>query len=137
MKYACIDANVILRMFTNDPIDQAEKAQELFVMVDRGELQLYLPEIVIAEVVWVLRSFYDYPAAEIATLLMDFLSHEGLVCRDRPLMLSALSLFAERNIDFADALVAMQMLDQGIEEIYSFDKHFDRLADITRHVPGE
>ena len=137
MKTASVDANVILRLLTNDPVDQAERAQALFAMVDRGEFQLYLPEIVIAEVVWVLRSFYGYPAEEIATLLLDFLSHDGLICRDRPTTLKALSLFAEKNIDFADALVAVKMIDQGIEDIYSFDQHFDRLANIIRRMPGE
>lgn len=137
MKSACVDANVILRLLTNDPVDQAERAQAVFAMADRGEIQLYLPEIVIAEIVWVLRSFYGYPAEEIAALLLDFISHEGLVCRDKPSILKALRLFADHIVDFADALVAVQMADQGIEEIYSFDQHFDRLASTTRLTPGE
>ncbi|WP_156784613.1 PIN domain-containing protein [Thermosinus carboxydivorans] len=38
-------------------------------------------------------------------------------------------------IDWSDAFTASQMINRGIAEIYSFDKHFDRIANITRVEP--
>lgn len=137
MNLACVDANVILRLITNDPPSMAEKSQSLFDEVDRGKILLFLPDIVLAEVVWVLHSFYGYSTQQIGRLLQDFLSHEGLVCGDKAGLLKALSLYTELNIDFADALVAVQMEERGIREIYGFDEHFDRLADFDRLSPGE
>jgi predicted nucleic-acid-binding protein len=115
----------------------AEKAEQLFAAVDRGEIMLFIAEVTIAEVVWVLKSFYGFTPVEISTLLHDFLSHDGLQCEDKPGLLRALSIFQEKNIDFIDALLVIQMTRQEISDIYSFDTHFDHLPGITRLIPGE
>jgi len=38
----------------------------------------------------------------------------------------------DKRIDWSDAFTASQMLQREITEIYSFDKHFDRIDGITR-----
>jgi len=137
MKHAFVDANVILRLFTNDPPEMADQAQNLFARVDAGEVRLHVPEIVVAEVVWVLQSFYHLSPDVISSLLQEFLSNEGLICEDKSKILIALSLFASKHIDLIDAFVSVQMNGEGIGEIYSFDQHFERLPGITRLNPGE
>lgn len=137
MKTACVDANVILRLLTNDPPEMAVKAQSLFTRVDDGEIRLFVPEIVVAEVVWVLQSFYHFSPPAITSLLQEFLSHEGLICEDKSGLFIALSLFASKNIDLIDAMVSVQINREGIDDIYSFDQHFERLSGITRLTPGE
>lgn len=137
MKTAFVDAKVVIRLLTNAPPEMAEKVQRLFARVDAGEIRLFLPEIVVAEVVWVLQSYYHYPPTVISSLLQEFLSHEGLACEDKSRLLIALSLFADKNIDLIDALVSVQMNHEGIEEIYSFDQHFEQLSGIIRLTPGE
>ena len=137
MDYACVDANVIIRLLTDQPPEMAEKAERLFAAVDQGIITLVVPEVVVAEVVWVLKSFYGFTPAEISSLLEDFLSSEGLQCEDKPGLLQALTIYKYKNIDFIDALLAVQMTRQGITDIYSFDAHFDRLPWITRLMPGD
>jgi len=129
---AYVDANVILRFLTGDPPDTAAQARALFEAVERGEVTVLVDEIVIAEAVWVLHSFYRHSAAEIGRVMQELLSREGLQAKDKPSLLAALSLFAEKNVDFADALVAVHMGREGIGEIFSFDQHFDYLPGITR-----
>jgi predicted nucleic-acid-binding protein len=90
-------------------------------------VKLVIDEIVVAETVWVLKSFYGYPNHDIARIVQELLSHEGLETDDKPGLLAALNLFAAKNIDFADALVAVHMRQKGIQEIFSFDRHFDRM----------
>jgi predicted nucleic acid-binding protein len=136
MVRACIDANVIVRLITDEPPLLAEKAEQLFAAVDRGEITLFVAEGTVAEVAWVLKSFYGFPSVEISTILYDFLSHDGLECEDKPGLLMALSLYKEKNVDFIDALLAVRMARQEISKIYSFDTHFDRLPGITRSMPG-
>ena len=137
MKRAYVDTNVILRFLTGDPPDLAAQARVLFDAVERGELVVVVDEIIVAETVWVLQSFYGYPPSEIARVLQELLSHDGLQMDDRVGLLTALSLFADKNVDFADALVAVHMGQQGVEMIFSFDHHFDRLPGIVRRSPGE
>lgn len=136
MSRAYVDANVILRFLTGDPPDMAAQAQALFLAVEQGQITLVIDAIVVAETVWVLQSFYGYPPQAIARVLQDLLSHNGLEAEDKPGLLAALSLFADKNIDFADALVAVHMGQRGVPEIFSFDRHFDRLPGLIRRTPG-
>ena len=135
MRRVYIDANVILRFLTGDPPDMAAAARALFEAVEQGKVILVIDEIIVAEAVWVLKSFYGYPHDEIARILSELLSHDGLEAGNIPGLLVALDLFAEKNIDFADALVAVHMRERGILEIFSFDLHFDRVADVVRLSP--
>ena len=137
MRRAYVDSNVILRFLTGDPPEMAAQARALFEAVEQGEVTLVLDEIVVAETVWVLQSFYGYPHHDIARVLQELLSHKGLEADDTPGLLAALHLFAEKNVDFADALVAVHMERRGMREIFSFDRHFDRLPGIIRRSPGE
>ncbi len=134
---AFVDANVILRFLTRDPPEQAAQSAALFDAVDRGEITLVLDENVLAECVWVLQSYYKYSPGEIAETLQDIVAQEGVEADDKPGLLDALRLFSEKNIDLADALTAVHMARLGIDEIYSFDTHFDRLEGISRRTPGE
>ncbi|MEM2424566.1 MAG: type II toxin-antitoxin system VapC family toxin [Candidatus Bathyarchaeia archaeon] len=44
----------------------------------------------------------------------------------------AIPVAREKNVSANDALAYICMKTNGIKEIYSFDKHFDQLKDITR-----
>ena len=89
-----------------------------------------------AEVVWVLESFYGYPKSQISETITHFLRSDGLEVFDRELMVQALGLYGEKNIDFADALLAQFALNQDSSLIYSFDNHFSRIPGIMKMKPG-
>ena len=135
MKSALLDANVILRYLTKDPPDMAEAAFKLFRKASQGEINLVIPLIVVAEVVWVLESFYNFPKARIAETIGDFLICDGLSVDQLDLMLDALTIYQKKNLDFVDALISMTALRQGPLFVYSFDRHFDRVEGIKRLEP--
>jgi predicted nucleic acid-binding protein len=136
MKRAFVDANLILRYFTKEPPDMAEAAFNTFSAAQDGHIRLAIIPITVAEVVWVLESFYNYPKDQIAITLTQFLHSEGLEVINLDVLIQALSLYQEKNIDFADALLAVSALSGGPNLIYSFDHHFDRIPGITRLEPG-
>lgn len=136
MRRVAVDANVIVRFLTADPPDMAQRAADLFAAADRGEVVLELDDIVLAETVWVLRSFYGQPVIDIARTLQQFLSHAAIQVDDEAILIEALSLFAEHNVDFADALLAARMRRRGTTDVISFDRHFDRLPGVRRIEPG-
>jgi predicted nucleic acid-binding protein len=136
MKRAFVDANLILRYFTKEPPDMAEASFRTFSAAQDGHIRLIVIPITVAEVVWVLESFYEYPKDQIAVTLTQFLHSEGLEVINLDVLIQALSLYQEKNIDFADALLAVSALSGGPNLIYSFDHHFDRIPGITRLEPG-
>ena len=131
-----VDAGVILCFITGDPPEMAEKARSMFEAADRRELVLALDAIILAEVVWVLQSFYKIDKRKIVQVLQAFIANDGVEMPDKSEGLYALALFAEKNVDFADALVSVHMNRDGVTGIFSFDKHFDRLPGITCLLPG-
>jgi predicted nucleic acid-binding protein len=137
MKRALIDANVILRYFTKDPPEMAEAALKTFSAAQEGRFLLVLVPITVAEVVWVLESFYGYPKSKIADTIELFLRSDGLEVIDLELLIQALSLYKEKNIDFADALLAVFALNRGLNLVYSFNRHFERVPGITKVQPGK
>lgn len=137
MNKASVDANVILRFLLNEPPDMAEKAAKLFQAVADKQLTLIVDDLIVAEVVWVLKSFYKQNIADIATTLRDFLLQDGIESPDKMTILYALTLFETKNVDFIDALVTARIQNREIETIFSFDRHFDRLPGVRRIDPGD
>lgn len=137
MKEVLVDANLILRYFTKDPPDMAEAALGIFNKARSGKISLHILPLTVAEVVWVLESFYGYPKEKIAETMSQFLLCEGLEVHELDIIIEALRLFPEKNRDFADAFLAANALQTGPRVICSFDQHFDKVYGITRLEPGQ
>jgi predicted nucleic acid-binding protein len=135
MKARVIDANIVLRFLTRDQPEQAARCKALFARLETGEEVAYIPEVAVSEVVWTLRSFYKWPPQRIRRFVGQVVALKGVWLQERGKLLQALALFAEKNIDFSDALIAAEMLTRGYTEIYSYDRHFDKLAEVERVEP--
>ncbi|MBI3970040.1 MAG: PIN domain-containing protein [Chloroflexi bacterium] len=131
-----MDAHVILRYLTDAPADQAEHAARLFEAVAAGRAAILVEDVVLAEVVWTLASFYRRPKSEIASLLLTLLADDSVHNPDRETLQLALALFDANTLDFAGALLAARVLQTGNRDIYSFDRDFDRVPGITRREPA-
>jgi hypothetical protein len=81
--------------------------------------------VVIAELVWVLESFYQLETDAILELVEAIVNTSGLDVTDKAMVISALRLYKNRNIDFIDAWIIEFAKERGIRSIYTFDKkHF-------------
>ncbi len=137
MRKALIDSNVILRYLTKDPPEMAEAARQTFDDAQKGKFTLLITALTVAEIVWVLESFYGYPKNRIAETMVQFLFCDGLEVDDLDITIEALNLYQRKNLDFADAFLAAIALRTGPQAIYSFDKHFDRIPGVARLKPGK
>ena len=127
MKRYRVDANVLLRFLTGEPEPMAERAARLMRRAERGEALLILSPLVVAEMVWVLESFYRRSHDEIARVLVPLLSADGVEAQDRELLIRALELARDKNVDFSDAVLALQASRDG-ETVCTFDESdFKRL----------
>jgi predicted nucleic acid-binding protein len=130
-----IDANVILRFVTADHPQMSPRCRDLFARVQNGQEVVFLPEAALSDVVWTLSSFYHWPVERISRFVGDLLSLDGVQMSRKPLVWEALGLFANGGIDFSDALIVSEMHGADLNEIYSYDRDFDRIEDITRAEP--
>jgi predicted nucleic-acid-binding protein len=121
-----VDANVLLRLITNDPTDLAERATQLALRAEQGEVTLRVSPLVVAEIVWVLNSFYKYSRAQVTETLIPLLTSEGILLAQSAQVIAALEQMASVNVDFIDAYLAEVSRREG-EAVVSFDRDFKRL----------
>ena len=128
MKPVWVDANVLVRLLTNQPAALARKAQVLMRRAADGELLLLIPVVVLAEVVWVLRSpRYGYKPARIASELQELVTADGVSMEGGDDVLEALALMTDHNVDFADAYLAAVAVRRQ-ESVATLDADFRRLG---------
>ncbi|GAA4014201.1 type II toxin-antitoxin system VapC family toxin [Deinococcus rubellus] len=125
-----LDANVLLRYLTGDPAPMADRARVLLERAEGGELVLVLTPLILAECVWVLKSFYKQPLAAIADALQQVLALDGLRIQDVTLVTDALITMARANVDFADAYLA-ELGKAGGLKMATFDQDFRQLGGET------
>ena len=101
---------------------------------ERGEVVLVLTPLVVAETVWTLKSFYRQPCEEIVRVLVPLLSADGVETQEREILVQALELVKSKNVDFSDAVLAVQAARHG-ESVCTFDEDFKRLPAVWT-LPG-
>jgi predicted nucleic acid-binding protein len=121
LKRVWVDANVLLRFLTGEPPELAERARAFLEQVDRGEVVAALSPLVLAEVVWVLRSFYKHPMQRIADVLVPVIAAEGVYVEHPEVATEALMLAARTGVDFVDAYLALWARDKD-EPVCTFDR---------------
>ena len=130
-----VDTNVFLRFLTADLPVQAERCAALVQRLHEGTEVVQIAPLAVAEIIWTLERFYKLTKAEVTAKVSPLLKLKGLRVVNKELFLGALELFAEKNISFTDAYIAVQMERSGVEEIYSYDQDFDRLDQVIRLEP--
>jgi predicted nucleic-acid-binding protein len=130
-----LDTNIFIRFLTDDVPEKVDACEEIFKKAVEKQETLFTTDLVIAEIVWVLESFYELPKNEIQDKVEKILNTPNLICPHKDLILSALILYSEKNIDYTDAYNALILKENGIEELYSYDKHYDRIDWLTRLEP--
>ena len=133
---AVIDTNLLVRYLTEDDPGKANDVKRLLVKAARDEVRLLIPSVVIAELVWVLQSFYRLDRSEIAPLLNAILHTRGVEVGDKALVSEAIALYRDGTQDFIDAWIVAYAKTAGARSVYTFDrKHFKGIEDIETLHP--
>jgi predicted nucleic acid-binding protein len=129
---AFLDTNVLIRHLTGDPPAQARRAT---AFLERAE-DLLVPDLILAEVVYVLESFYEVERQRVAELVRAVIGFPAIVVVDEPLLLRALEVYEVERLDFAEAYLVASAEASGVGAIASFDRTIDRLATVQRLEPS-
>lgn len=136
MTEALADTNLFIRWISRDDDHQTAAVERVFERVASGTLRLHITAVTLAEIAWVLESNYRAPKAKIRDFILTILNTSGIEFEESDLAQEAVALYAEKNMDFADAYYAAWMKSSGLKEIQTFDKkHFSRIPGIRIVVP--
>ena len=119
-----LDTNITLRWLLNDAvIGAAEPDQKQ--MIDRlmdGQDQVFVNQIVLVELVWILKNRARLSKSGIIELLNLLLAAENVVVHERAILLSSLSWYSLYPGDFTDHLIGETNRQSGCETTFTFDK---------------
>jgi predicted nucleic acid-binding protein len=128
---AFVDTNVLIRHLTGDPPAQAAKATRYLGQVD----ELLLPDLIVAEVSYVLESIYATPRVEVAQTLRAVVGFRPIRVLDEDLLLRAIEIYEVHRVDFADAYLVASAERSGVGVVASFDRGIDRVGTVKREEP--
>ncbi|EKE05701.1 MAG: PilT protein [uncultured bacterium] len=114
-----IDTNIVLRFIVGDNEVQKIQARKIFQDAQKGKINLLLKVVVIAEVCYVLESFYKQGREEVSSKLETFLSQRWIKVEDRKALLQMWKWYRQ-NMHFVDSfLLASAKVNK--QNLLSFD----------------
>jgi predicted nucleic acid-binding protein len=128
---AFVDTNILVRHLTRDPREMADRATAYLA----SETELLLTDLVVAETVYVLESYYETPRPQVAEAVRSLLALESVVCVDPALLLRTVELYETERIDFAEAYLVACAESTGVGRVASFDRSLDRVGTVERVEP--
>ncbi len=120
-----IDANVIIRYLIGDGAELAQKAKEIMQKVSDQTQKVFIKEVVVAEVIFVLEGVYKIPKDRAVFALSQIISTKSVKTENKTALLFALDFYANNSIDFVDSLLIAYNQQEQISVI-SFDKKLNK-----------
>lgn len=119
---AIIDTNLIIRYIVKDDGGKADAVEKFFLAAKEKGGALFVPGIVIFEVVFVLEKIYSLDRALIRGAIEGILNTPIFRCDMDSVIRAALVNYDEKKVKFADAVIAAWGLERGIKTIYTYDE---------------
>jgi predicted nucleic-acid-binding protein len=114
-----IDTNILLRIFeTQDDPAQSLRAHKAI----EDNAPVYLHDVVLAEFVWTCRSAFKQSREAIHRRLQAIADSTEFVVARPEVFERVVHAYGSQKSDFADWLVGLSNLDQGLEYTLTFDK---------------
>ncbi len=121
-----MDSNVVLRFLLADHPQLSQKAKSIFESAEKGKCELFLNHTTIAEVYWVLESFYNLSKSEIIQVLSQLFRFPNIRVPEKRIIFQVLDLLSQENMSYIDAynLVFARKNELGLK---TFDKRLEKL----------
>ena len=133
---AIVDTSVIIRILTADDKVKKHAAENLLKNAKNLGVKLYLPPVTVMETVWVLEKVYKLGRKQVAQIVEALLNTPELKCDMENVFRASLTAYSEKNVKFADAVIALWGLDAGICVVYTYvKKDFKRIEGIEVRTP--
>jgi predicted nucleic-acid-binding protein len=117
-----LDTNVLVRFLVEDDPGESARARKLIEEGLGRESPFFVADVVLCEVVWVLRSNYRLPKADTLEILEKLLHATQLTFSSSDRIARSLRAFRSGRGDFADYLIREEGRDLGCETMATFDR---------------
>jgi len=123
-----LDTNVLVRFLVKDDAEQAKLVYSLFKQAENQQQRLFVPILVVLEMIWVLQAVYSVQDQDILAALNDLLSMPVLLFETQPVLHAFIGAATGSNFDLADLLIAHSAKGHPCESVLTFDKKAAKFA---------
>ncbi len=117
-----VDTHVLVRLLTDDDPAQALAAERWINSALHAGESVFIADVVLAELAWVLDRTYGLPRAEIADAITSLLRTPGVTVRAPDEVSRALVRYRTSKGGFSDFLIAEQVAAVGCSATATFDR---------------
>lgn len=127
MNTQIIDTNILVRYLIRDNEQQFQKALDIIKTANTSQQDLYIDEVVVAETVWVLKSYYQQEKSTICESLTKLINLPVFSNPRKPILLQAISIYTENNISYVDAWL-LSIAHHKKLDLQTFDQKLTKLS---------
>ncbi len=127
-----IDTNILVRHLTQDDELQSRIASDLIEKYSGLEGNIFVNNIVLCELVWVLTKGYKYPKQEIIEVLKAILTSIEFCFEDHKILWISILDFEKSSADFSDTLIGQINKSKNCISTYTFDNAASALSYFTK-----
>ena len=123
-----LDTNVLIRFLVQDDVNQADK---LFSKAEQNKEVLFVPLLVVLEVIWVLQSAYSVTREDIILAINNLLQMQVLEFESQSVVRNFICCANQYSYDLSDILIAQSAVVANRATALTFDKKASRFELFT------
>ena len=116
-----VDTNVLVLFITKDDQAQSARVFQFLKRYHEKPRSIFINDLVLCELLWVLISGYHYKKSELLTVLNLLLSAPEFCFDSKKILIEAFELYKNGLADFSDYVIFTKNKQAGCENTYSFD----------------
>jgi predicted nucleic-acid-binding protein len=120
-----LDTNVVVRFLVRDDEHQAKRVYRLFKQAELAKEKLYIPILVVLELIWVLQSAYDKSRDDVLQAL-ESLRRMPILVFESDDAIDFLISAKKTTGDLPDLLIACSAKTSGCDAVLTFDRKASR-----------
>ena len=114
-----LDTNVIVRFLVRDDETQVRKVDQLFASVEQNKEILFVPLLVVLELIWVLQSAYGVTKNDIILAISSLLQMPVLEFERQSVLRALIGSADEFRGDLSDLLMAHSAQASACEQVFN------------------
>ena len=116
-----LDTNLYISFFVRRNEDQFLEASKLINQLDNQEISIFLPNLIVGEIIYILVKLYSFEKSEVCNSLQSLINLPNLITENKEVLMLAIEYYSIKNLDFADCyLLALQEIKYF--NLITFDK---------------
>ena len=116
-----VDTNVLARLIAKDDLRQMEEALAVIRAARKNGHFIYVSQIVLCELSWLLRSRYKFTKQQVTDALENIILGKDFVIEERDIVHEVFDLYRQSKADFADILMSLRNQKAGCKHTLTFD----------------